>query len=83
MDAEELKDKLDPLYEGAMQEQRDINAGIDYMTKSAKDFINQQYSAEIHRLSAEGYRKLEEAIYKHVTPLSIEISNIMYYHDEG
>lgn len=83
MDAEELKDKLDPLYEGAMQEQRDINAGIDFMTKSAKDFINQQYSVEIHRLSAEGYRKLDGVIYRHLSQLSVEISNTIYRYDEA
>lgn len=83
MDADEIKDDLDPLYEGAMQEQRDINAGIDHLIKSAKEFINHQYSAEINRLSAEGYRQLESVLYKHALNLSMDISNTIYRYDEG
>jgi hypothetical protein len=83
MDAEELKEKLDPLYDAAMQEQRDINAGIEHMTRSAREFINHQYNTEIFRLSAEGYRQLENVIYKHLCALSVEISNVIYRHNEG
>lgn len=83
MDPNEIKDNLDSLYEGAMQEQRDINAGIEHMTKAAKDFINHQYSAEINRLSPEGYRELENVIIGHALRLSMDISNTIYRHDEG
>jgi hypothetical protein len=39
MDAEEIQDHLDPLYEAAMQEQQDIKDCIEQITRSAKDFI--------------------------------------------
>ncbi|MBI3219093.1 MAG: hypothetical protein HYZ44_06255 [Bacteroidetes bacterium] len=82
MDAEELKDHLEPLYEAAMQEQKDIRDCIDHLTRSAKDFIAQRYSEEIHNLSAEGYRKLEDVIYRHTDKLALEISNIIYRYEE-
>lgn len=82
MDAEELKDRLDPLYEAAMQEQQDIRDCIEQLTRSAKDFIAQRYAEEIHNLSAEGYRELDDVIYRHADNLAIEISNIIYHHEE-
>ena len=82
MDAEELKDRLEPLYEAAMQEQRDIKDCIEHLTRSAKDFIAQRYGEEIHNLSAEGYRKLDDVIYRHTDRLSTEISNIIYRYEE-
>ncbi len=82
MDAEELKDRLEPLYEAAMQEQRDIKDCIEHLTRSAKDFIAQRYGEEIPNLSAEGYRKLDDVIYRHTDRLSTEISNIIYRYDE-
>ncbi len=82
MDAEELKDHLDPLYEAAMQEQKDIRDCIEHLTRCAKDFIAQRYGEEIHNLSAEGYRKLDDVIYRHNDKLATEISNIIYHHEE-
>ena len=82
MDAEELKDRLEPLYEAAMQEQRDIKDCIEHLTRSAKDFIAQRYAEEINNLSAEGYRKLEDVICRHTDRLSTDISNIIYRYEE-
>ncbi len=47
MDAEEIQDHLDPLYEAAMQEQQDIKDCIEQITRSAKDFIAQRYGIEV------------------------------------
>jgi hypothetical protein len=80
MDAEEIKDSLDPLYEAAMKEQRDIAAGIEALTKCAKDFIASQYVEEVNNLSAEGYRALDDSISRHASKLSMEISSIFYRH---
>jgi len=82
MDAEEILKKLDPLYEAMMQEQRDINAGIEHLTKSAKDFISKQYAEEINHLSAAGYKELDSIIYRCAEDLSIKISNTFYHHCE-
>ncbi|NOS90316.1 MAG: hypothetical protein HOP30_00185 [Cyclobacteriaceae bacterium] len=82
MDADELKDRLDPLYEAAMQEQQDIKDCIEQITRSAKDFIAQRYSEEIHNLSAEGYRKLGDVIDRHADNLATEIANIIYGYEE-
>jgi len=82
MDAEELKDRLDPLYEAAMQEQKDIRDCIDHLTRSAKDFIGQRYAEEIHNLSAEGYRKLDDVIDRHADNLATEIANVIYGYEE-
>ncbi len=82
MDAEELEDRLDPLYEAALQEQQDIKDCIEHLTRSAKDFIAQRYAEEIHNLSAEGYRKLDDVIYRHADALSIEISEVIYNCEE-
>ncbi|MBI3219097.1 MAG: hypothetical protein HYZ44_06275 [Bacteroidetes bacterium] len=82
MDAEEIQDHLDPLYEAAMQEQKDITDCIEQITRSAKDFIAQRYSKEIHNLSAEGYRKLDDVIDRHADNLATEISNIIYGYEE-
>lgn len=82
MDAEELKNHLEPLYEAAMQEQKDIKDGMEHIVRSAKDFIAQRYAEEIHNLSAEGYRKLDDVIYRHANALSTEISNIIYKYEE-
>jgi len=82
MDAEELKDHLEPLYEAAMKEQKDIRDCIDHLTRSAKDFIAQRCADEIHNLSAEGYRKLNDVIYRHTDRLAMDISNIIYRYEE-
>jgi len=82
MDTEEILNDLDPLYEAAMKEQRDIQAGIDYLTKSAKNFVGIQYTEEIKHLSAAGYSKLESVIYRHTDALSIEITNVLYHYSE-
>lgn len=82
MDAEEIKDNLDPLYEAAMLEQRDIAAGIDLLTKCAKNFIASQYAEQVNSLSAEGYRALDDSISRHASNLSMEISTILYRHQD-
>ena len=82
MDAEEIKDNLDPLYKAAMKEQKDIAAGIEHLTKCTKDFIGKQYAEEINHLSADGYRALEDIISKHTTRLSIEIANALHHNLE-
>ena len=82
MDAEEIKDDLDPLYEAAMKQQHDIATGIEVLTKCAKDFVATHYAGEINHLSAEGYRALTNAISRHTTNLSLEISNVLYRHRE-
>jgi hypothetical protein len=80
MDAEEIANDLDPLYDAAMREQRNIQAGIEYLTNSAKDFISTQYAEDVNHLSAAGYRKLEDVISRHIEQLSIEITNVFYHH---
>ena len=82
MDAEELKDKLDPLYEAAMQEQKDITECSQQVERAAKDFISKRYAEEVNHLSAESYRKLEDVIERHSTRLAIEIINIFYHHND-
>ena len=82
MDAEEIKNNLDPLYEAAIKEQRDINDCMDQLTQSAKDFISKRYTEEINNLSADGYRKIEDIISSHSTRLAIEITNVIYHHHE-
>jgi hypothetical protein len=82
MDAEEIENNLDPLYEAAMKEQRDIADCIEQLTKSAKDFIGKRYTAEVNNLSADGYRKLEDIISMESTSLAIKISNLMYHYKE-
>lgn len=83
MDAEEIANDLDPLYEAAMREQRNINACLEYLTKCTKDFIGKQYAEEINCLSAAGYRELEDKISRCLTNLSIDISNVFYHHSES
>ena len=81
-DIEKIANDLDLLYQAAMKEQRDIEAGIIHLTNSAKNFIGTHYAEEINHLSAEGYSKLEDIISRHTTQLSMEITNIFYHHSE-
>jgi len=80
MDAEEIKDELDPLYEAAMQEQKDINECSKQIEQAAKDFISKRYAEEINHLNAEGYRKLEDVISIHSIKLIMEIVNTFYHY---
>lgn len=66
-----------------MKEQRDIAAGVEALTKCAKDFIASQYVEEVNNLSAKGYRRLDDSLSIHASKLSIDISSIFYRHQVG
>lgn len=82
MDAQDIADDLDPLFEAAQKEQRDISTGIEQLTKCAKDFINKTFPDEINNLSAAGYQKLEDKISQHTTRLAMDLVSIIHHHTE-
>jgi hypothetical protein len=82
MDAQEIANNLNPLYEAAMKEQRHIQACMEALTRSAKNFINDTYKEEIQHLSAEGYKELEKEIDNATSDLAQKIVSVFHHHTE-
>ena len=81
MDFKDLLE-LDGLNETAMKESRIMKEFCDELVAITKNLVNKYYPDEIHRLSADGYRDLDDKIYREVDGLVKKISNIIYREKE-
>jgi hypothetical protein len=82
MDPGDLLNKLEPEYLALLKEQETLKYFEDQLQKKTKDIINEHYAREVHTLSAEGYRALEDAVYSCTSKLAIDIVNVFHRHVE-
>jgi hypothetical protein len=82
MTPEEMMRKLDASYQAHLKEQEIINQFILALEKKAKDLVSEHFSSEVTRLSAEGYRALDNKINMCAGDLAVDICNIFDEHTE-
>jgi hypothetical protein len=82
MSPDDLLNQLEPEYRAHVKEQEIIKLFEDQLQKKAKDLISEHYAQDVHRMSAEGYRALENVVCSCATRLAIDITNVFHQHTE-
>jgi hypothetical protein len=80
-----LKDfeNMDSGLNEVMREQEILKNFETALTSKAKALIDQFYPDELRNLSAKGYLELEHVISRYTNNLAVNISSIIYEHDES
>lgn len=78
MSAEEISNNLEEAKNRAEQSQDDINKFINTLNEHALKLISEIYENDLLTMESNGFKEILNSLSVHLTPLGIDIDNVIF-----